>query len=55
VGHHKSYKNLYILNGLGSRGVLIAPTVAKNLIDFIEDGIPLSDEININRFKAPLQ
>ena len=55
VGQHKSYKNLYILNGLGSRGVLIAPTVAKNLIDFIEDGIPLSDEININRFKAPLQ
>jgi glycine/D-amino acid oxidase-like deaminating enzyme len=36
VGQHRVHKNLYILNGLGSRGVLVAPTVAKNLIDFIE-------------------
>lgn len=52
VGQHKVHKNLYILNGLGTRGVLIAPTVAENLIDFIEDGIQLSKEIDINRFTA---
>ena len=51
VGQHGVYKNIYILNGLGSRGVLIAPTVAKNLIDFIELGIPLDNEVNIKRFK----
>ena len=50
VGQHKSYENLYILNGLGSRGVLIAPTVANALINFIEDKLPLQKEINISRF-----
>ena len=50
VGKHKSYENLYILNGLGSRGVLIAPTVANALINFIEDKLPLQKEINISRF-----
>ena len=50
VGQHKSHENLYILNGLGSRGVLIAPTVANALINFIEDKLPLQKEINISRF-----
>lgn len=50
VGQHKSHENLYILNGLGSRGVLIAPTVANALINFIEDELPLQKEINISRF-----
>jgi hypothetical protein len=50
VGQHKSHENLHILNGLGSRGVLIAPTVANALINFIEDKLPLQKEINISRF-----
>ena len=50
VGQHKSHENLYILNGLGSRGVLIAPTVANALINFIEDKLPLQKVINISRF-----
>ena len=52
IGQHKAHKNLYIMNGLGSRGVLIAPTVAKYLIAHIEDGVPLPKEIDINRFKS---
>jgi len=40
------------MNGLGSRGVLVAPTVAKDLIAHIEDGVPLPTEIDINRFKS---
>ena len=50
VGQHKSHQNLYILNGLGSRGVLIAPTVSNALINLIEDKLPLQKEINISRF-----
>ena len=50
VGKHKFHENLYILNGLGSRGVLIAPTLANALINFIEDKLPLQKEINISRF-----
>jgi len=50
VGQHNSHENIYVLNGLGSRGVLIAPAVANALIDFIEDNVPLPKEINISRF-----
>ena len=50
VGKHKFHENLYILNGLGSRGVLIGPTIANALINFIEDKLPLQKEINISRF-----
>ncbi len=52
VGNHSLYKNLYILNGLGTRGVMIAPYVAKALFNYIENGLPLDTEININRFKS---
>ena len=52
VGQHKAHKNLYLMNGLGSRGVLIAPTVARDLIAHIEDGVPLPKEIDIERFRT---
>ena len=50
VGIHPDHKNLVILNGLGTRGVMIAPTVSKNLLDFLEKGIPLDTAIDIKRF-----
>ncbi len=50
VGQHPQYKNLYILNGLGSRGVLIAPYVARKLFNAIEKGESLDPEIDIRRF-----
>ena len=51
VGTHQKYNNMHILNGLGSRGILIGPTVAQKLYDYIENNIPLDKEINIARFK----
>jgi glycine/D-amino acid oxidase-like deaminating enzyme len=50
VGSHSQYKNMFILNGLGTRGVMIAPFVANALFECIENGQHLSSEININRF-----
>jgi len=50
VGVHHKFSNLYILNGLGTRGVMIAPTVAKNLFNHIAYKEKLDPEININRF-----
>ena len=41
---------MYILNGLGTRGVMIGPYVAKQLYNFIEKSIPLEKDIDINRF-----
>tara|TARA_R100000935_G_C2811820_1_gene155343 strand:- start:265 stop:1326 length:1062 start_codon:yes stop_codon:yes gene_type:complete len=50
VGKHPKYPNMFCCNGFGSRGVLIGPTVAMELINYIEDLEPLSEEIDINRF-----
>lgn len=50
VGRHQEYQNLYVLNGLGTRGVMIAPYVAKKLFNFIEKNQPLDLEIDVNRF-----
>lgn len=50
VGVHSNYKNVAILNGLGTRGVMIAPYVAKQLFEHLEKGKPLDKEIDIQRF-----
>ncbi|MEO8933646.1 MAG: FAD-dependent oxidoreductase [Xanthomarina sp.] len=50
VGKHPEHHNMYILNGLGTRGVMIGPDVAKQLFDFIETGKALDTEIAISRF-----
>lgn len=50
VGQHPVNENLYVLNGFGSRGVLIAPDVSRQLFNNIEKGIALDPEINIQRF-----
>ncbi len=50
VGQHAEYQNLYVLNGLGTRGVMIAPYVAQKLYQLIENNTALDSEINISRF-----
>lgn len=52
VGRHYEYRNLYVLNGLGTRGVMIAPYVAEKLFRFIENNDALDTEIDINRFMS---
>ncbi|MBK1895287.1 NAD(P)/FAD-dependent oxidoreductase [Chryseobacterium paridis] len=51
VGHHSSHKNLYVINGLGARGILNGCYFSKSLYQFIEEGTPLPDEVSISRFK----
>ncbi|WP_299670336.1 FAD-binding oxidoreductase [uncultured Polaribacter sp.] len=51
VGIHEQYLQLCVLNGLGTRGVMIAPTVAKNLFNHIENNELLDTEIDIKRFQ----
>lgn len=50
VGLHSKHPQLAVLNGLGTRGVMIAPTVAKNLFNHLEKGEALDSEIDIKRF-----
>ena len=41
---------MFVLNGLGTRGVLVAPSMAEALYNSIEKDTPLPEEIDINRF-----
>ncbi|CAM1373458.1 NAD(P)/FAD-dependent oxidoreductase [Tenacibaculum xiamenense] len=50
VGTHPKYSNLAVLNGLGTRGVMIAPTIANSLFNYLENKTPLEEEIAITRF-----
>lgn len=51
IGLHKTHKNLAILNGLGTRGVMLAPTMAKNLFEHIEHNANLDPVADIKRFQ----
>ncbi|HIB38419.1 FAD-binding oxidoreductase [Mesonia sp.] len=50
IGRHSEIKNFYVNNGYGSRGILLAPSAAKWLFNFIEYQQELPKEIDIARF-----
>jgi glycine oxidase len=50
VGTHSSYNAIHILNGLGTRGLMLGPAMAKSLFENIEFQIPLDNTIDIKRF-----
>lgn len=50
VGKHPKYANIYVLNGFGSRGVMIAPYASEQLLNFIEKGDEIHHEMDISRF-----
>ncbi|NNJ88869.1 MAG: FAD-binding oxidoreductase [Eudoraea sp.] len=51
VGQHPIHKHLFVLNGFGSRGVMIAPYASKALFNFIENDEELNPEMDISRFR----
>ena len=50
LGRHPEYKNMYLLNGLGSRGVMIAPMASMQLYALIENKRALDPEMDLSRF-----
>ncbi len=50
VGKHPEWEHVYLLNGLGSRGVLIAPYAAGQLMASITKGKALHPEMDIARY-----
>lgn len=54
IGQHPGYSQLYTCNGFGSRGVLTAPMVSDQLIRYMENGTPISPEMDVVRFKKRL-
>jgi len=50
VGKHPTQANIYLLNGFGSRGVMIAPWAATRLYTYIEEQKVLEKEMDCSRF-----
>ena len=51
LGNHHLHKNLWILNGMGTRGTLLAPQMSEFLFEKIESGKALPKETDISRFE----
>ena len=49
LGTHPEKKNLHLFNGLGTKGVMLAPYFAKHLVDHLLDGKELMTEVDIRR------
>lgn len=52
LGPHPDHKNLLIFNGMGTKGVSLAPWSSGILCDFLEGGLQIKNDINISRFYA---
>ncbi len=50
AGKHPDYQNVAVLNGMGTRGVILAPATAKQLFQYLEFDMPMLKEVDIRRF-----
>ena len=51
IGSHPEHKNIWCMNGLGSRGVLWAPYLAIGLVEALKDVQKISPSLDLARFK----
>lgn len=51
IGQHPELKQLYLFNGLGTKGYMIAPLLSKEFVDYLIIGRPIDPETDLNRFK----
>lgn len=51
LGKHSEFQNLILFNGLGTKGYMMAPLLANELLDHVFNNSPLDPEVNIQRFE----
>jgi glycine/D-amino acid oxidase-like deaminating enzyme len=52
LGRHPEFERLVVFNGLGTKGVTLAPYFSEVLIHWLEKGGQLHKEVDIERFKS---
>ncbi len=52
LGAHPRYKNVIVFNGLGTKGVSLAPYFSEVLVHWMEKGGTINKEVDIDRFKS---
>ncbi len=55
LGEHPIHKGLYVFNGLGSKGYMLAPWFSNHLYRHMFEGMPLMDEVSVLRYKKMMQ
>jgi hypothetical protein len=50
IGEHPEHKNMFVFNGMGTKGVMIAPYYAKQFTEHLIENSLIDKEVNINRF-----
>ncbi|MDH1883033.1 FAD-binding oxidoreductase [Empedobacter sp. GD03797] len=50
IGAHPTYQQLICLNGMGTRGTMLAPVMVDDLYEFLENNQPIDKEADIARF-----
>ncbi len=55
LGEHPIYKGLYIFNGLGSKGYMLAPWFSEHLYNHIFKKKPLMDEVSVLRYTKRME
>ena len=50
VGRHPAMTRLGLLNGLGSKGALHAPALARQWVNHLTEGVPFDAEVDVARF-----
>lgn len=51
IGTHPTQKNAYIFNGLGTKGVMIAPYYGEQFLQFLFDEKVLDREVDVERYR----
>ncbi len=53
IGQHPTIKNLFVFNGLGTKGVSLSPYFSNQLADFLEGKGEIDSEASIARIRRP--
>jgi glycine oxidase len=52
LGCHPQNPRVVIFNGLGTKGVSLAPYFSDVLVQWLENGVPIAKEVDVTRFKV---
>lgn len=52
LGEHPKHKGIYVFNGLGTKGVMLAPYFVQHFSDFLILRTPLMKDVSVDRIKC---
>lgn len=50
LGQHPEFSKLFIFNGLGTKGYMMAPTLSREFANYLIEGMTISKEVSSERF-----